>query len=112
MFESAVSGTLTLSGAFLQTVHIADGPNGIQVITRKKSASHHTVRKAAVSSTIRNRSGPRRAAGVTAQIAKRGYRPDLRTVSVVVFHSFRCALSCTTNWHMLVRKEHIIIRTI
>lgn len=46
--------------------------------------SPHIVKGGYASSTIRNRSGGRRAAGVVAAIAKRGYRPDLRKVSVVL----------------------------
>jgi large subunit ribosomal protein L28e len=71
-----------LTGTYIpQTIDIAPSPAGIQLTTRKKGASPHTVKKAYVTSTIRNRSGPRRAAGVVAKLAKRGYRPDLRSVS-------------------------------
>ncbi|KAI0694900.1 ribosomal L28e protein family-domain-containing protein [Cytidiella melzeri] len=61
-----------------KTIHISQSPSGVQIVTRKKDASPHAVRKSSVSSSIRNRSGPRRAAGVTASLAKREYRPDLR----------------------------------
>ena len=72
----------------LQTIAISDSGNGIQIVIRKKGASIHAVKSAYVTQTIRNRSGTRRAAGVVAQLAKRGYRPDLRAVSV--------PLSCTS----------------
>ncbi|KAI0348313.1 ribosomal protein L28e [Trametopsis cervina] len=65
-----------------KTIHVAQGPSGIQIVTRKKGASPNTVRKASVSSSIRNRSGPRRSAGVAASLAKREYRPDLRTAAL------------------------------
>ncbi|KAG6328476.1 hypothetical protein ID866_10585, partial [Astraeus odoratus] len=61
------------------TIDIRDSGSGIQITTRKAKASPHAVRPARTTLTIRNRSGPRRALGVTAGLAKRGYRPDLRT---------------------------------
>ncbi|CAL1694846.1 unnamed protein product [Somion occarium] len=61
-----------------KTIDVQQTPSGIQIATAKKGASPHAVSPAKVITTIRNRSGPRRAAGVAAKLAKRGYRPDLR----------------------------------
>ena len=71
--------------AFPQTIAVKDTEAGIQLVTRKKGAAPNAVRPAYATTTIRPRSGTRRAAGVTAKLAKRGYRPDLRQVSVVEF---------------------------
>ena len=59
-----------------------DTEKGIKLIVRKKGAAPNAVRSAYTTTSIRPRSGARRAAGVTAKLAKRGYRPDLRAVSV------------------------------
>ena len=67
--------------AFPQTIAVKDTEAGIQLVTRKKGAAPNAVRPAYATTTIRPRSGTRRAAGVTAKLAKRGYRPDLRAVS-------------------------------
>ncbi|KIM69904.1 hypothetical protein SCLCIDRAFT_1207145 [Scleroderma citrinum Foug A] len=67
-----------------KTIDIKDSPSGIQIATRKSKASPHVVRAGRSTMTIRNRSGPRRALGVTATLTKRGYRPDLRAVSCTV----------------------------
>ncbi|KAI0094992.1 hypothetical protein BDY19DRAFT_1052735 [Irpex rosettiformis] len=67
---------------YSQAIHIGQGPSSIQVVSRKTGSSLHAVRKAFVSSSIRSRSGPRRAAGVVAGFAKRGYRPDLRQAAL------------------------------
>ncbi|KAF9236827.1 ribosomal L28e protein family-domain-containing protein [Melanogaster broomeanus] len=61
-----------------ETIDIKDSPSGIQVTTIKSKASPRQVRTARTTLTIRNRSGGRRALGVVAGLAKRGYRPDLR----------------------------------
>lgn len=55
---------------------------GIAITHRKKATSSRAVRSAYASTTIGSRTGPRRALGIAAQPAKRGYRPDLRAVSV------------------------------
>jgi hypothetical protein len=55
---------------------------GISITHRKKSKSPHVVRSAYASTTVGSRTGPRRALGIAAQPAKRGYRPDLRAVSI------------------------------
>lgn len=47
------------------------------------NASPHAVAAAATVAPIRARSSGRRALGVGASVAKRGYRPDLRAVSTV-----------------------------
>ncbi|KAI0696025.1 ribosomal protein L28e, partial [Cerioporus squamosus] len=65
-----------------KTITVKDTESGIQLITRKKGASPHAVRSAYATTTIRPRSGPRRAAGVAAKLAKRGYRPDLRAAAL------------------------------
>ncbi|EKM61683.1 uncharacterized protein PHACADRAFT_248441 [Phanerochaete carnosa HHB-10118-sp] len=65
-----------------KTIAITPSAAGVQIVTRKKGASPHTVKKAYATSTIRNRSGSRRAVGVAAKLAKRGYRADLRTAAV------------------------------
>ena len=67
---------------YIQAIAVRETESGVQLITRKKGASPHAVRPAFATTTIRPRSGGRRAAGVTASLAKRGYRPDLRAVSV------------------------------
>ncbi|KAJ3546180.1 hypothetical protein NM688_g5543 [Phlebia brevispora] len=65
-----------------KTIAISDNGAGIQVVTRKKGVSHNLIKSAYATQTIRNRSGGRRAAGVVAKLAKRGYRPDLRQAAL------------------------------
>ncbi|KAG6916871.1 hypothetical protein DXG01_004852 [Tephrocybe rancida] len=65
-----------------KSIDISETPAGIQVSARKTKASSGAVKAAIAKSTIRPRSGPRRAQGVVAQYAKRGYRPDLRTAAL------------------------------
>ncbi|KAF9469519.1 ribosomal L28e protein family-domain-containing protein [Collybia nuda] len=66
-----------------KTIHIADSPTGVQITTRKPKASPYGVSTASSTSTIRARSGSRRAQRVVANAtAKRGYRPDLRTAAL------------------------------
>jgi hypothetical protein len=69
-----------LSTGRAQTIHITDSGNGVTILSRKGKTSPHAVKGAFVKTTIRNRSGGRRSAGVTSGFAKRGYRPDLRKV--------------------------------
>ncbi|EJD03532.1 uncharacterized protein FOMMEDRAFT_82981 [Fomitiporia mediterranea MF3/22] len=57
---------------------IVDGPSGVEVVTRKPSASIHSVKSARHVTRIRGRSGPRRAAGIAIQKPKSGYRSDLK----------------------------------
>ncbi|RPD64740.1 ribosomal protein L28e [Lentinus tigrinus ALCF2SS1-6] len=64
-----------------KAIAVTDTESGIQLVTRKKGAAPTAVRPAFATTTIRPRSGGRRAVGVTAKLAKRGYRPDLRAVS-------------------------------
>ena len=66
-----------------QAITVKDTESGIQLVVRKKGAAPNAVRPAFATTTIRPRSGGRRAAGVTAKLAKRSYRPDLRVVSVL-----------------------------
>ena len=77
--------------------------SGIQLITRKKGSAPSAVRPASATTTIRPRSGGRRAAGVTAKLAKRSYRPDLRVVSV---------LSCSLLSYLLFRHAYSSYSTI
>ncbi|KAI0756201.1 ribosomal protein L28e [Daedaleopsis nitida] len=65
-----------------KTIVVTETESGIQLVTRKKGAAPTAVRPACATTTIRPRSGPRRAAGVTSKIAKRGYRPDLRAAAL------------------------------
>ncbi|KAI0640213.1 ribosomal protein L28e [Trametes polyzona] len=65
-----------------KTITVKESESGIQIAYRKKGASPHAVRPAVSTLAIRPRSGPRRAAGVTAKLAKRGYRPDLRSAAL------------------------------
>ncbi|KAI0652645.1 ribosomal protein L28e [Trametes meyenii] len=65
-----------------KTITVKDSESGIQLAYRKKGAAPTAVRPAYSTLAIRPRSGPRRAAGVTARLAKRGYRPDLRAAAI------------------------------
>ncbi|TCD62199.1 hypothetical protein EIP91_007232 [Steccherinum ochraceum] len=65
-----------------KTIDIQATGAGIQISTTKKGASPHAVNPAKSVSSVRNRSGGRRAYGVVAKIAKRGYRPDLRQAAI------------------------------
>ncbi|KAI0721193.1 ribosomal L28e/Mak16 [Fomitopsis betulina] len=65
-----------------KTIEVTESESGIQIRTRKAKASPLAVRSAYATTTIRNRSGGRRAFGVAAKLAKRGYRPDLRQATV------------------------------
>ena len=67
---------------FEQVIDIADSPAGVKIVTRKTKPSPHAVASAYATSTIRPRSGSRRALGIASAPAKRGYRPDLRSVSL------------------------------
>jgi hypothetical protein len=64
-----------------QVIDVSESAGTIKISTRKTKASPHAVTPATATSTIRPRSGGRRALGIAAGPAKRGYRPDLRTVS-------------------------------
>ncbi|KAH9926430.1 ribosomal L28e/Mak16 [Fomitopsis serialis] len=65
-----------------KTIAVTDSESGIKITTRKTKASPNGVRPAYATSTVRNRSGGRRAVGVAAGLAKRSYRPDLREATV------------------------------
>ena len=67
---------------FDQVIDISDSASGVKILTRKTKSSPHAVASATATSTIRPRSGSRRALGIASATAKRGYRPDLRTVSL------------------------------
>jgi hypothetical protein len=80
-----------------KTVDIREGTTGaIQITTNKLEASPHAVSSNSVRTTIRNRSGTRKALGVTAGVFKSYYRPDLRHVSIFLlslsFTTFRCSI--------------------
>jgi len=65
-----------------KTIHVQNSSSGIQIITNKKSATPAQVKSARATTVIRRRSGGRRALGITAGLARRGYRPDLRTAAL------------------------------
>jgi len=65
-----------------KTIHVRDTGLGIHISTNKESASPTQVKSARSTTIIRARSGGRRALGITASIARRGYRPDLRTAAL------------------------------
>jgi len=65
-----------------KTIHVADSGNGITITSRKHKLSPHAVAGAHHTSTIRHRSGGRRALGIASGHAKRGYRPDLRPAAL------------------------------
>jgi large subunit ribosomal protein L28e len=65
-----------------KVIDISDSASGLQIVTRKTKASPHAVASANAISTIRPRSGSRRALGLACATAKRGYRPDLRTAAL------------------------------
>ncbi|KAG8219284.1 ribosomal L28e/Mak16 [Butyriboletus roseoflavus] len=65
-----------------KTIDIKDSPSGIQVTVNKSKATPHQVCASRTTFTIRNRSGGRRASGVVAGLAKKGYRPDLRAAAL------------------------------
>jgi hypothetical protein len=66
---------------YVQAIDIeADSNGNISVVSRKLSSGPRVVKKSRHVQKIRPRSGPRRSAGVAASHARRGYRPDLRTV--------------------------------
>ncbi|KAI0005564.1 ribosomal L28e/Mak16 [Russula compacta] len=65
-----------------KTIGVKPSANGIVITHRKKSSSPRVIRSAYASTTIGSRSGPRRALGIAAQLAKRGYRPDLRPATL------------------------------
>lgn len=90
---STFSGGLIIPFESVQTIAIDEKAGNIQVVTRKTKASPQAVGPAYATSAVRPRSGGRRALGVAAAPAKRGYRPDLRTVSAFT-HSFY--ISCSS----------------
>jgi large subunit ribosomal protein L28e len=65
-----------------KVIHVADEAGTVKIHTRKTKASPHSVRSAYAASSIRPRSGGRRALGIASAPAKRGYRPDLRTATL------------------------------
>lgn len=77
---------------FYQTIDVNPSANGTAVIHRKKSSSPRAVRSAYASTVIGTRTGPRRALGIAAQPSKRGYRPDLRRVSLCLNFSIHTRL--------------------
>ncbi|KIL71323.1 hypothetical protein M378DRAFT_182822 [Amanita muscaria Koide BX008] len=61
-----------------KVLEIQGTSTGVQIRTRKTKATSHQVGGGYATSTIKARTGPRRALGIAAGYAKRGYRPDLR----------------------------------
>ena len=82
LVSCALRSWCTWTALRYQTIDVKPVANGIAITHRKKSASPHIIRSAHASTIIGSRTGPRRALGIAAHPAKRGYRPDLRTVSV------------------------------
>ncbi|KAF8893683.1 ribosomal L28e/Mak16 [Gymnopilus junonius] len=62
-----------------KTIDVKEENGAIKIVTRKTKASPLAVRSATAVTSIRPRSGGRRALGIASATAKRGYRPDLRT---------------------------------
>jgi hypothetical protein len=85
-----------------QSLHVFDSGNGLTILARKPKSSPHAVKGAFSKSTVRNRSGGRRSAGVISSFAKRGYRADLRKVDFApltlrpfgFFSTFSSSLPC------------------
>ncbi|KAF8167306.1 ribosomal L28e protein family-domain-containing protein [Crassisporium funariophilum] len=67
-----------------KVIDVADSGSGLRIRTRKTKASPQAVAPAYATASVRPRSGVRRALGIASSTAKRGYRPDLRTVSFTV----------------------------
>ncbi|KAF8346052.1 ribosomal L28e/Mak16 [Amanita rubescens] len=65
-----------------KVLSIHDSKNGIQIQTRKTKASPHQVKSGFATTSIKARTGPRRALGIAAGFARRGYRPDLRRATL------------------------------
>ncbi|KAJ3570757.1 hypothetical protein NP233_g4192 [Leucocoprinus birnbaumii] len=65
-----------------KTIDISESNGTVNIVTRKAKASPQAVTSAYATSHVRARSGGRRALGVAAGLAKRGYRPDLRTAAL------------------------------
>ncbi|KAF5332648.1 hypothetical protein D9611_005207 [Ephemerocybe angulata] len=75
-----------------KTIDVAATPAGITITTRKPNASPNAVAPASAKTVIRPRSGGRRALGVAASVAKKGYRPDLRTNPLDTPHADQTSL--------------------
>jgi len=63
-----------------QTISIQEDKGAIKISTRKPNASSQAIGSGVARSTLRNRTGSRRALGATSKLFKSGYRPDLRRV--------------------------------
>ncbi|KAL9716664.1 hypothetical protein Ac2012v2_001116 [Leucoagaricus gongylophorus] len=59
-------------------INVSDESGVIKIVTRKTKASPYAVASAYATSSIRAKSGGRRSFGVAAELARKGYRPDLR----------------------------------
>lgn len=77
------SGSSLTSG--IQTINVSDESGVIKIVTRKTKASPYAVASAYATSSIRAKSGGRRSLGVAAELARKGYRPDLRKASYPLF---------------------------
>jgi len=65
-----------------KTIDVKEQGGSVKIVTRKTKASPHAVGSAYSTTSVRPRSGGRRAFGIAAATAKRGYRPDLRTAAL------------------------------
>ncbi|KAF9535605.1 ribosomal L28e protein family-domain-containing protein [Crepidotus variabilis] len=65
-----------------KVIDISDASGSIKIRSRKTKASPQAVSPAYSASTLRARSGGRRALGAASAHSKRGYRPDLRTAAL------------------------------
>ncbi|KAF9567733.1 ribosomal protein L28e [Agrocybe pediades] len=65
-----------------KTIDVQEKAGSIKIVTRKVKASPHAVASAYATTSVRPRSGGRRALGIAAATAKRSYRPDLRTAAL------------------------------
>ncbi|GJJ13111.1 hypothetical protein Clacol_007361 [Clathrus columnatus] len=74
--------SLKYSGVVDKSIAIQDSSAGISIVTRKTKAASNQVVSAQNKTTIRPNSSNRRSYGIVAQLAKRGYRSDLRAAAV------------------------------
>lgn len=95
----------------IQTIDVSESPAGITITTRKTKASGNAVASAQAKTVIRPRSGGRRALGVASSVAKRGYRPDLRTVSLDPYLDSTCIYFAFYSPQYLFSFGRILVRT-
>jgi len=100
------SGPSLING--IQTINISDESGVVKIVTRKTKASPRAVASAYTTSSIRAKSGSRRSLGVTAQLAKRGYRPDLRKVNFPLFFCIPCGGRASEDTRRILVRTHRI----